>query len=131
MPSAFRILLIAAGWVLFAGVIVWPAAALLARCVMDGVAPDGGFTFSARQWALFGRSVWMAGVATVLCHLVALPAIVTVVRSGSLLARPWVVAACVACLTCTPMVHAFGWERLWPYTIPGVTQCLVTWAMWA
>lgn len=120
-----------ASWILFAAVMVWPAVALAARCVVDGEPPSGGFTFSPRQLGLLWRSVWLSGVATVLCLGVSLPCAYVVGRVGRLSRRPLLTAMMMVLLLCPPMVYAFGWERLLPATFNAHARCIGIWALWA
>ncbi len=130
-PRFLIIVLPVTSWILFVAVMVWPAVALAGRCIVDGESPVGGFTFSSRQLGLLWRSVWLSGLATVLCLVVALPGAYVVGRVGRLSRRPLLTAMMMVLLLCPPMVYAFGWERLLPAAFNAHARCIGVWALWA
>lgn len=120
-----------ASWALFALAVVWPAVALVGRCIVDGNSPDGGFTFSSRQLGLLWRSVWLSAVATALCLAISLPCAYVVGSVRRLSLRPMMAGMMMALLLCPPMVYAFGWERILPATFDARARCIGVWAFWA
>ncbi len=130
----FRLLIVAlrgASWGIFVLAMVWPAVAMLGRCVAQGEPPDGGFTFSSRQLGLLWRSLWLAAVTTGLCLIVSLPGAFVVGRLRRLSHRPLIAALLMAMLLCPPTVYAFGWERILPATFNAYARCIGVWALWA
>ena len=67
MSRLLMLALLGASWVLFAAAVVWPALALIARCMAEGLHLDAGAAFSSRQLGLLWRSVWLSAVAAVAC----------------------------------------------------------------
>ena len=118
-------------WLVFALAIVWPSVALVIRCIAEGGAPDGGFTISARQWALLGRSVWLSTWATGVCLLFSVPAAIGVARCGHLSRRPIFVACLLGVLLCPATIYALGWSRILPPDFSPYVRCVGVWALWA
>lgn len=111
--------------------IVWPAAALIEACFSQGAAPAGGFTFTARQCGLLWRSLWLSGVATVICVAISLPAAFLLGRSARVTDQPLTLAALLATLLCPPMVYSFGWQRALPAGFDPHLRCILVWSLWA
>ena len=126
-----RIMSIAACWIVFALAILWPAIALVGACFAQGAAPAGGFTFTARQVGLLWRSLWLAGVATAACVVIALPAAFHLGRSARVTDRPLTLSALLATLLCPPMVYSFGWQRALPPGFDPYLRCILVWSLWA
>jgi ABC-type Fe3+ transport system permease subunit len=120
-----------ASWTVFILAVVWPTAALIGRCIVQGAAPEGGFSFSARQLGLLWRSLWLSVVATGLCILISLPGAYVIGRLRGLAHRPLIAALLMMCLLSPPMVYAFGWERILPATFNPYVRCIGVWALWA
>jgi len=129
--------LMAACVALFVAAFAWPAIAITLDAALAGKAPDDGWTFSHRQWALLGKSLLLAGLASLLCLAVSLPAACAMGKSGRITGRPMLLAALMALLLCPPMVYAFGWERIWPTQtgesarLLSTARCVVVWALWS
>jgi ABC-type Fe3+ transport system permease subunit len=115
----------------FVPVLVWPALALIGRCIAQGEAPDGGFTFTSRQLGLLWRSVWLSACATGVCLVVSLPGAIVVGRVRRLTRHPLLAAAMMALLLSPPVVCAFGWERILPPGFNAPLRCIGVWALWA
>lgn len=118
-------------WLVFALAIVWPSVALIVRCITEGDVPDGGFTISARQWTLLGRSVWLSASATAVCLLFSVPAAIGVARCGHLSRRPVIVACLLGVLLCPATIYALGWSRILPSSFSPQVRCVGVWALWA
>lgn len=124
-------LLIAAGGAVFLLAFVWPTIALILGSAAVGQAPDGGFTFSSRQWGLLWRSGWLSAAATAVCLILSLPGAYWIGQGRRLSRQPLVAASLFAVLLCPPMVFAFGWERLLPKNFDPHLRCIAVWALWA
>ena len=111
--------------------IAWPTVALVGRCITQGEPPTGGFGFSVRQLGLLWRSVWLSASATTLCMLISIPTAYVLGNRRRWSDRPMMVGAMMLLLLTSPMVCAFGWERLLPGTVDAHVRCIVLWAMWA
>ncbi len=109
VPSAA---VIGLGWTLFGLAIVWPSAALLARCWNESTSSLPQWIVSPRQLGLFWRSVWLSGAAVAATLLVSLPAAYALGRLRGMSRRPLLAGCLMATLLCPPMVYAFGWERV-------------------
>jgi ABC-type Fe3+ transport system permease subunit len=123
---------VGACWLVFAAAWVYPALGLALRLMVEGAAPDGGWTFSARQAGLLWRTLMLCAAAVIACHLLALAPAIALGR-GLVARRPVVLAAALCLLLCPPMVYAFGWQRL--ERMAGVSpfdelRCVAVWAMW-
>lgn len=123
--------LIAAGWAVFLLAIVWPTIALTLGSAAQGQPPDGGFTFSWRQWGLLWRSGSLSAVGTIVCLLISLPGAYCIGQGGRSSRQAFVAAFFSAVLLCPPMVFAFGWERLLPKDFDPYVRCVAVWALWA
>jgi len=130
-PRLLIVILLVSSWAVFVLAMVFPAAALIGRCIAQGEPPDGGYTFSARQLGLFWRSLWLSASATILCLMMSLPGAYVVGGLRRLHHRPMVAASMLGLLLCPPMVYAFGWERVLPAALHGYIRCLLVWALWS
>jgi ABC-type Fe3+ transport system permease subunit len=124
-------LFIALCWACFLLAIGWPTVAFLAKTLISGESPTGGWQFSTRQCILLLRSAGLAILAVVLCLGVSLPAAYAVGASVRISSRPFVCAMMLACLLCSPMVFAFGWDALLGSLAGGKARCVLVWALWA
>ncbi len=129
---------------IFVAAIAWPMVAIFLRSLADGTAPNDGFTISLRQLSLLWRSFWMAGLATTLSLVLALPAIMVIGRLKSLTSRPLLMAMLAAVMLTPPMVCEFGWSKIfpshWPHILSelpffsdlllGELRCLFVWSLW-
>ena len=123
--------LIAAGGAVFLLAFLWPTIALILGSAAPGQVPEGGFTFSWRQWRLLGQSEKLSGAATAVCLVLSLPGAFWIGQGRRLSRQPLVVASLFAVLLCPPMVYAFGWERLLPKNFDPHLRCVAVWALWA
>lgn len=118
------------GWSLFIAAIGWPTLALIIYTVLDGKAPEGGYTFTSRQWSLIGQTCCLSLGATVFCHLIALVPAYLLGRSRSGGVRFSLMALAVMVLINPPMVCAFGWERILPADFDPTYRCILVWSLW-
>ncbi len=125
------LLLAGVGSLTVVAAIAWPAISLVVSTIDQGVSPQAGFGFSLRQMLLLWRSVWVAGVGTILAVTISLPCALLIGRSGRLSHSAVVVAALAGVLFCPPMVYAFGWERTLPGWFDPTLRCVLVWALWA
>lgn len=131
ISRAVTSVLIAAGWAVFLLAFVWPAAALILGSAAQGQAPDGGFTFTWRQWGLLWRSGSLSAAATVVCLILSLPGAYLIGQGQRMSRQPLVAASLSAVMLCPPMVFAFGWERILPHDFDPFLRCVAVWALWA
>ena len=113
-----------AGWLIFAGALVYPAAALLVRAV-DAPWPEG-FDIS---WVVFRESVALAGAGALAGVLLSLPGAYALGRQSSQTWGAVTVSVLLMPLLLPPMVYAFGWDRM--AHIPDTLQCVLVWASWS
>jgi len=107
----------------------YPAGALLFQCLRD--AGGVGLSWpSERTLILLGRTSALAAVATLVCHIVALPISGLLARSRGGNRAAWLLAALTGVLFCPPMVCAFGWRRLLPMGMPPSACCILVWTLW-
>jgi ABC-type Fe3+ transport system permease subunit len=130
MRRVLPFLFVAVCWACFVLAIGWPTVALLAKTLLSGESPTGGWQFSARQWILLVRSAGLTILAVALCLVVSLPAAYAVGASIRITSRPLVCAMMLACLLCSPMVFAFGWDGLLGSLVGGEARCILVWALW-
>ena len=123
--------LAASAGVVFLAAFVAPAVWLLIQCLEDGTAPEGGFTLSSRQVGLLLRSLWMAGVGTLVALVLSLPVAVLFDTSRRSFGMAIVLALSGAVLVTPPFVYSFGWERICPAFIGPNARCIGVWALWA
>ena len=123
--------LIAAGCAVFLLAYVWPTIALALGSLAQGQSPDGGFTFSWRQWGLLGRSSLLSAVAAVVCLFLSFPGVYWFGQGRPTSQKPLAAASLLVVLLCPPMVFAFGWERLLPHDFDPYLRCVTVWALWA
>ena len=114
-----RALVLVPGALLFVLVVVYPAAALVSRSISLGGTDAQSIWPTGRQWGLLGRSLWLAGWATVVGVSLSLPAAYVVGRIGRLIRRPVLGALLLAPLLLPPMVYVFGWQRFPRVGVPG------------
>lgn len=119
------------GGVVFAAAIAWPTVALSIRCLASATPSISNATPSVRQWALLGRSVWLASAATALTVLIALPVAAAIVGARGKRRRSFAVGSLFVVLLTPPMVHSFGWDHLLPSAISPTLRCVVVWSFWA
>jgi len=131
ISRAVTSVLIATGWAVFLLAFVWPTAALILGSAAQGQPPDGGYTFSWRQWGLLWRSGEWSAVATVVCLILSLPGAYLIGQGRRMSRQPLVAASLLAVLLCPPMVFAFGWERLLPHDFDPYLRCVAVWSLWA
>lgn len=118
-------------WALFILAFAWPTIALFVQCAGDARVPQDGFAITARQLGLLWRSLWLAGVGTVLCLLISLPIALVFGRVRRIGRRPMLLALLTTTLLAPPMVYAFGWERILPASFDPHLRCIGVWALWA
>jgi len=131
ISRAVTFLLITAGWAVFVLAFVWPTIAPAMVSVTQGHSPDGGFTFSWRQWGLLWRSGSLSAFATIVCLILSLPGAYWIGQGRRTAQQPLVAASFLAVMLCPPMVFAFGWERLLPRDFDPNFRCVSVWALWA
>ena len=131
ISRAVTSVLIAACWAVFLLAFAWPTAALILDSAAQGQAPDGGFTFSWRQWGLLWRSGLLSVVAAFVCLVLSLPGAYWIGQGRRMSQQPLVAASLLAVMLCPPMVFAFGWERLLPHDFDPYLRCVAVWALWA
>ncbi|MDO8630865.1 MAG: hypothetical protein Q7R41_10265 [Phycisphaerales bacterium] len=124
-------MLISICWAVFALTILCPAVALFGNCFAQGATPSGGFTFTARQFGLLWRSLWLSGAATAACITISIPAAFVLGRSARITDQPLTAAAMLATLLCPPMVYSFGWQRALPGEFDPHLRCILVWSLWA
>lgn len=125
-----RALLLGPGAMLFVLVVVFPAVGLVSRSITLGSTDAQSIWPTARQWGLFGRSLWLAAWATVVGVLLSLPAAYVVGRLGRLIRSPTPGVILLAPLLLPPMVQVFGWQRLWFGGTGDELLCVWVWASW-
>ncbi len=118
-------------WMLFILAIAWPTLALFIQIIQDAQPPTDGFLFSARQFALLWRSVWLSTTSALLCVMIALPVSFFLGMSGRKFFRPRIIAILASLLICPPMVYAFSWEKLLPANFDPYVRCVLVWTLWA
>ena len=125
-----RALVLVPGALLFVLVVVYPAVALVSRSISLGATDAQSIWPTGRQWGLLGRSLWLAGWATVVGVSLSLPAAYVVGRVGRLIRSPVLGALLLAPLLLPPMVYVFGWQRFPRVGVPGELLCIWVWASW-
>ena len=136
MPRAAHRVAVTAGLSLFAIAIGWPTLAFVGALAESPV-PSVSYAASVRPWGLLGRTLLLAGGATVLSVAFSLPGAFAIGRSGSVRRRPVLLVVLLLPLLCPPMVYAFGWQRI--LDIPAIGNayvgaswhCMLVWASWS
>lgn len=122
--------LIGTGWLLFVAAIVLPAAAMVLACVTDRVPPQGGFTWSARQFALLGKTILLAAAGSVSALILAVPAALSLADRRGPRRDLVLLGLAVLVLLTPPMVYAFGWEHVFPPKLGPYVRCVGVWTAW-
>ena len=125
-----RALLLTPGVAAFLLILVLPALVLAYRSVELGRSDGVSALIEARQWGLFGRSVYLAAGGAGCAVLLSLPAAYVIGRIGRLTRAPAIGALLLAPLLLPPMVYAFGWQRMGLPSLPGALCCVWGWASW-
>lgn len=127
-------LLESAAIILAVVVFVLPLVALIARPILDGHAPQDGWSIGAVRWRLLGESAAMAAGAAALSLLLAWPgAWVWGTRQRGRLSLV-ITAGLMLPVLVSPMVAAFGWQQA--LSMRGVATgaapwlCMAGWAAW-
>ena len=136
MPRAIHFVVVTTGLAVFMLAGVWPMIALI-RGLIEGPLPSPAYLQNIRPWALLGRTLLLAGGATILSLLFSLPGAFAIGRIGSMRRAPVLGAILLLPLLCPPMVYAFGWQGLLDIRavgtayVGGAWHCILVWASWS
>lgn len=117
-------------WAILLLALVIPAIAVVIRCIEERFVPTGGFSWGSRQWVLLGRSALLAAGSAALCLVLAVPGAILVARRRRGITI-FLFAASLAQMLCTPMVYAFGWERILPVHFNAYLRSMLISSLWA
>jgi len=122
---------------LWVGAVLVPLVGLLIA-LATGPGPQAGWWFTSRQLVLLGKTAGLAGVATVVTFLVALPTVRGLGWVGGRGRDRWVWLILGLALLLPPYVYAFGWDGLiaprltaWLGSWAGMVRTVWVWAGWS
>lgn len=111
-----------------------PAVWTVWRCVLERAAPADGWLFSGRQMWLFGRTMGLAGCATVVSLLLSVPVARALSRGVGRVRGSWLWALAICPLFLSPAALTFGWSRFFSWLGwrggSGELACVWSWASW-